>query len=334
MSRDDLNLHSVLSEAMARFYDSWETAGMRVDKLVYTLREFDKLAVELDLKAPVITREFFEAWLAEHRSDKSKTLGNKTCVLRGLASFIIEHGGESYLPPVIKGSNSPFTPHIFSPEELGKLMEASSKLEMFDGNMNTGLFCFPALLRTLAGAGPRIEETLSINNADVHIDERFILLRKTKNRKERVLPLSKSLAECLAQYVKYRDRLPVKGIDAPESPFFVKANGMRPSRQGVYQWFRSILVKCDIPFIGDHKGPRLHDFRHTFAVMSLRQMTRNGLDVYASLPILSTCLGHASIGSTEDYVRLTIDAYPELEDALSDTDEYIYPKLGEGLSDE
>ena len=46
-------------------------------------------------------------------------------------------------------------------------------------------------------------------------------------------------------------------------------------------------------------------------------MAESGVDLYTSLPILSTYLGHQSLGATNGYVRLTATMYPDL---LKDVD--------------
>ena len=55
----------------------------------------------------------------------------------------------------------------------------------------------------------------------------------------------------------------------------------------------------------DGSGPRLHDLRATFAVTRLLPWYRDGEDVMARLPLLSTYLGHACISDTEVYLRIT-----------------------------
>ena len=57
--------------------------------------------------------------------------------------------------------------------------------------------------------------------------------------------------------------------------------------------------------------------RHTFAVTSLAQMAEAGVDLYSTLPILSAYLGHKSLNSTDNYVRLTAEMFPGL---LKDVD--------------
>jgi integrase/recombinase XerD len=55
-------------------------------------------------------------------------------------------------------------------------------------------------------------------------------------------------------------------------------------------------------------GPRLHDFRHRFAVQTLLHWYRSGQDVERRLPVLSTYLGHVHVSDTYWYLT----ACPEL----------------------
>ncbi|MGY3611044.1 MULTISPECIES: hypothetical protein [unclassified Bradyrhizobium] len=48
----------------------------------------------------------------------------------------------------------------------------------------------------------------------------------------------------------------------------------------------------------DHSGPRVHDFRHRFAIRTLLSWYREGIDVEQQLPALSTYLGHACVRDT------------------------------------
>ena len=62
---------------------------------------------------------------------------------------------------------------------------------------------------------------------------------------------------------------------------------------------------------GKGKGPRVHDLRHTFAVHSLQQNIEMGKDIYTSLTGLMVYLGHSKISSTEYYLRLTAEVFPD-----------------------
>ena len=72
---------------------------------------------------------------------------------------------------------------------------------------------------------------------------------------------------------------------------------------------------------------RLHDLRHTFAVTSLAHMAESGIDLYASLPILSNYLGHQSLGATNHYVRLTSNMYPDLITDVNTVCLDVFPKF-------
>ncbi len=84
------------------------------------------------------------------------------------------------------------------------------------------------------------------------------------------------------------------------------------------------LKKAGIPYIGNGEGPRIHDFRHTFAVNSFKQMLDTGIDIYVALPILSTYLGHKTIYATERYVRLTMSMFPYIEKQFKDKMDAVF----------
>lgn len=74
--------------------------------------------------------------------------------------------------------------------------------------------------------------------------------------------------------------------------------------------FRQILFVARIPHTGN--GPRMHDFRHTFAVECLKKWVRSGKDITSALPVLSAYLGHKGLQSTQDYLRLTAEMFPDI----------------------
>ena len=158
----------------------------------------------------------------------------------------------------------------------------------------------------------RIGEARYLKNEDVDLVRRNILLIQTKNKIERLIPINPSLFEVLNQYRIYRDKMPIKGINAPRAPFFVSTIGSPLGKTTLGKWVAEILEQCEIPRHGDGQGPRIHDIRHTTAVHSLMKMVENGLDTYCALPILSVFLGHKSLSATEGYVRLTKEVYPNI----------------------
>jgi integrase len=214
-----------------------------------------------------------------------------------------------------------FTPYIFSKEEVNAIFSACDNLKSGNNDMRSSVFIMPALCRTLYGTGIRIGEALSLVNKDVNLQDNYFILRDTKNGKVRMVPFSTSLSEILKEYTCYRAKLPVHISE--ETPFFVTLQGTICNRDSIYRRFCKVLALANIP-----KGQiRLHDIRHSMACHALAQMVEEGMDLYTSLPILSTYLGHQSIRATNTYVRLTADMYPDIIRKIELISFNVFPKL-------
>ena len=174
--------------------------------------------------------------------------------------------------------------------------------------MDSPVIILPALIRLLYATGLRISEALSLKDQDVHPADRTIIVKDSKNGKERLIPISSSLAEVLTEYLHYRQKLPLHKNRG--NRFFINLCGRPCTRDNIDTWFKRILRTANIS--GLRQGLRLHDLRHTFSVHSLAMMAEKDVDLYCALPTLSTYLGHQSLESTNAYVRLTAEMYPDL----------------------
>ena len=108
---------------------------------------------------------------------------------------------------------------------------------------------------------------------------------------------------------------------------FQHKNGSIRSINQVNKFFRNILWRCEIAYLGRGKGPYLHNLRHTFASHSFYKMHSNGIDMNVALPILSTYLGHESIQATEKYLKLAISIFPEIIANISAISSNIYREV-------
>jgi integrase len=101
---------------------------------------------------------------------------------------------------------------------------------------------------------------------------------------------------------------------APAGPLLAGETGHRLNLTMARHIFRSLTRQCRL---APHPGcgaPRLHDFRHRFAVNTLIDAHRQGRDVDACIAVLATHLGHVSPVHTYWYLTIT----PELVDAVSE----------------
>ncbi len=188
--------------------------------------------------------------------------------------------------------------------------------------MDAAIIVLPSLFRLLYGTGLRISEALSLKDKDVNLPDKYIIVRDSKNGKERMIPISASLSADLVEYNKYKSLLPLSGKASDN--FFITLSGGVCNADPVRKWFKKMLWSAEIS--RQDRGPRLHDLRHTFSVHALAMMAEAGIDLYCSLPTLSTYLGHQSLEATNAYVRLTAEMYPELLKDVDFISLNVFPK--------
>lgn len=87
----------------------------------------------------------------------------------------------------------------------------------------------PALCRLLYSTGIRIGEALAIKNEDVDFVNSVIYINKSKNGQQRLVAINKSLSIVLQQYINFRNKIPVDGVNSPEHHFFVTQRGRHAS---------------------------------------------------------------------------------------------------------
>ncbi len=325
----EFNYKSVLAPFIKEFISIKESCGQHALRYKWILNEIDLFVYEKSLERPIITKDLIEEWRKTRINDKPSTINCKYSIWAQLARYISRHGQDCFIPklPKFPSNTKNFTPYIFTHEQINEIFERSNKLRLQNRSIKAALFCIPTVLRLLYSTGLRISEALSIRNKDIQFDKKYILIGKTKNGSERIVPVNDSLQEVLLQYTSYRSKIPLKKLSEPDCWFFTKTDGTGFTDKAVAWWFRILMEQCGIPYIGDHHGPCVHDLRHTFAVHSLMQMSQAGMDLYTCLPIISTCLGHTSLSATEKYVRLTCEMFPELTMQCSEVNSFVYPKI-------
>jgi integrase len=150
---------------------------------------------------------------------------------------------------------------------------------------------------------------MTMDRADVDLKNGILSIRQTKFGKSRFVPVSESTLAALVRYAEKRDEL----WPQPRSgAFFISARGDRLAACTARRTFARISSMIGLRPRSEGKnigrGPRLQDFRHTFATRRLINWYRAGIDVVQELPKLATYLGHVDVNHTYWY----IEAAPEL----------------------
>jgi integrase len=193
-------------------------------------------------------------------------------------------------------------PYIYTDQEIGGLLAAARTLPPAGRLRGWTYHC---LFGILSVSGLRISEALNLKLDDIDLRENVLTIRKTKFGKSRLVPLHPSTRKVLTGYLRQRSRF-LAG--RPASHVFVSGTGNRLSACKVRRTFCALSRQIGLRAPSASHGPRLHDFRHRFAVNTLLHWYRSGLEIEARLPILSTYLGHVSVRHTYWY----LSAVPEL----------------------
>jgi integrase len=143
----------------------------------------------------------------------------------------------------------------------------------------------------------------------VDLDDGVLLSLQGKFHKSRIVPVPPDVTRTLATYADARRQHRHRAD--PDAAFFVNEWRRPCGYPRVVATFLEIARRVGIRAAPGRRGPRLHDLRHTFAVQRLLAWYRDGGDVQARLPLLSTYLGHICLVSTQVYLDITAELLQE-----------------------
>lgn len=185
-------------------------------------------------------------------------------------------------------------PYIYTSQEIDRLLTTARQL---GGRLGLTYYC---LLGLLAVTGLRISEVLNLKIQDVDLVNGILVIVGSKFGKSRLVPIHASTQRVLRRYARERDR----AFGRTLSFFFVSRRGNRLDGGQVRRTFYRLSRKIGLRGTHASYGPRLHDFRHRFAVQALVSWYRSGQDPERRLPVLSTYLGHGHVSDTYWYLSI------------------------------
>jgi integrase len=297
---------NTLHDALVQYVAVRRALGTRLAEPAATLGQF--VAFLERERSSRITTALALRWAMVPQGVQRATWARRLSMVRQFAAWLSAFDPQTEVPPrrLLPGRRRRNRPHIFTDAEIGRLMAEAARLRSL-----TGLrpLTYTTLIGLLASTGLRPGEALALDKSDVDLENGILSIRQTKFGKSRFVPLETSTQEALRQYAEQRDALCV----CPRShAFFLSERGVRVHGGAARRTFASISCAIGLrPLMGRRRwgrGPRLQDFRHTFATQRLVEWYRAGLDIERELPKLSTYLGHVEVGLTYWY----IEAVPEL----------------------
>jgi integrase/recombinase XerD len=251
-----------------------------------------------------ITTDLAVRWATQCRAAQPAEWAKRLRFVRVFARYRSATDPRTQIPPtgLLPYHARRAEPYIYNDDEINRLLQAAGQLYS-----PTGLraHTYVTALGLLAVTGMRISELVALDNEDVDLAQGHLTIRDAKFDKSRWLPLHPTTQQALQRYVQRRDQhYPIPC----NSGFFVSEQATRLTTCTVRATFVQLSRQIGLRGPTDSHGPRLHDFRHRFAVQTLLRWYQEGADVEQHLLELSTYLGHVKVSDTYWYLSAT----PEL----------------------
>lgn len=283
--------HTLLSVAVDCYLATRRATGYELREDEAMLRSFARYAGECGdshVRTPTAIR-----W-AELAPSPRRRDGRLKVVIR-FARYCRAEDERHEVPPdgVFAHSSERRRPYIYSAADIGRLVEAASQL--------TGWLrprTYSTLFALLAATGLRVSEALALRLGDVTEDG--LVIRETKFRKSRLVPLHPTVSAGIERYLACRRK-----AAGTADHLFVSERGEGLRYNTVVVMFLRLVRSLGLHPGKGKPGPRIHDLRHTWAVRALERCPHDRRRIGRHMLAVSTYLGHADVDSTYWYLRAT-----------------------------
>ncbi len=291
---------SRLHEALADYLSVRRAMGYKLERAGKLLTQFvDYLN---DAGVATVTVEHALAWSMLPAQGSSNWWAHRLSVVRGFTIYLSTIDPATEVPPtdLLPSRSRRTTPYLYSDDDVAALLAAT---EMLQGTLRTATY--RTLLGLLTVTGIRIGEAIRLDRGDLDVRAGLLIVRSTKFGKDRQVPLHPTTMHALSSYLSCREQLLP---DPDTTAVFISTAGTRLRYCSVNWTFLKLVERAGLVPRSGSRRPRIHDFRHSFAVNTVLDGYRVGADVQARLPLLSTYLGHVHPADTYWY----LSAAPEL----------------------
>jgi integrase len=291
---------SALRERAEQYLAMRRALGFKLDSHGSRLMSFVGFCE--DRGVTTVTTDLAVDWATSTASDHEAYQARRLDVVRIFARHLQPLDPATEVPPedVLDRRQWRIPPYLYSPQEVTSLMGAARTLRPA-----LRAVTWRTLIGLLAVTGMRQGEACRLGRDDVDLNEETITIEDSKFGKSRMVFLHPTAAAALRAYSRVRDET-FPQVQA--GTFLVNTFGRPLDARNTSKTFAELVTTAGIQAPPGQRAPRLHDLRHVFTVSTLLDWYRDGGDVQARLPILSTWLGHVDPKSTYWY----LSAVPEL----------------------
>ena len=305
------NFESFLAPQLDKFIAYRQDLGYSIKPVRSYLLRFDRYVKDQKISSGVLQPSFFLEFRGNLKLGPITINRILSCV-RAFFNFMVRT--DYYTAnPLIDIPSVPelsFVPFIFSPEQTNQFLEAVCKrIRQEPSHYLKDLSEYMAM-GLMAQCGLRIREPMRLQLHHYRCRERTIYIEKTKFNKDRLIPVQKSVAADLDNYLSVRKAL----MAEDHNPYLFVGNKQKgltdPKLRFVFhRAVQDIGIDRPRQVIGHmiFASPTPHSLRHSFAVNTLKRVKERGDCPQHALPVLATYMGHRVYQYTAKYLKF-IDA--------------------------
>lgn len=271
---------------------------IKIESVMITIDIFDQIHNDFSIEA--IDKTLLRSYLASlvHKEVKKRSIARQISSFRSFFCYacreriILRNPMEEIESPKL---DKPL-PKFLSYKEVMKLFDQPEK-ETYLG------FRDLCIMELFYSSGLRVSELVALNKSDFD-PKNLLLLLSGKGKKQRLVPITKNVAELIVRYLSHPERhCEINGHSGEVDPdaIFLNKWGTRLTSRSVDRNFDKYL---SLSGLSNKATP--HTIRHTIATHWLE----NGMD----LKTVQTLLGHACLATTTIYTHVSSKLKKEVYD--------------------
>ena len=309
---------SNLKNRLNDFISFKRSIGKKYSNILYYVRFVDEANLKIG-NYDYLTKEVLKEAVNSAVS-KCKSLDRSFySYFRELSKYLNTIDGKSYiLGDNYKSKRYHANIYLFSNEEIRKFFSTLDNMTYESGKNH--MYIAQAIFYVMYFCGIRCVEARLLKTEDVHIDERYLIIRNSKNHNDRKLFITDEVVRMLKEL---DDRL---SLTIPERKYFFSVyKDNEYSQRFIPSHFTEAWIRAGMSMDVTPR-PRAYDFRHHFACANIMRWMDEGKDVHAMLPYLMTYMGHSSLESTYYYIHLIPEFFSKYNE-LSSLSDGLLPEV-------
>lgn len=316
-------LKSNFKEDIQNFLNLKHSTGYKYTTSQILIEQFDDFCYSKYQYKMILDEELGLNWAKSRKDESASSIQNRIVVVREFAKYLISLNKIAFvIPTTYIPKKDKYKSYIYSSNELERIFDVIDN-QKFKCTYKTSYTVFPVLFRILYGCGLRISEALNLKVKDVDLQNGIIAVYEAKNNNDRLVPISNNLKNLMLEYA---DKMHKNSCSTDY--FFYLKNRKTPIIKSTLRLSFARIMKSACIEKNKKINPRIHDFRHTFAVNCLKKFIKENKDLTVYLPILKTYMGHSKFISTEYYLKLTNDMFPDILEKVNAYINDAIPRIG------